>query len=69
MDEAIKWSKEYRMRLTEPDEVVAFDVMGGDFNLDNMSPGKLNFITFVKITHESESSFFNCSMHESKVMV
>ena len=31
------------MKMTDPSEVVAFDVVGGDFNVDNMSPGMLLF--------------------------
>ena len=39
MDDIHKWTREFRKRTHKPQEKVAFDVLGGDFNFDNISPG------------------------------
>ena len=37
------WLDAFRKRTLKSSEQVAFDVMGGDFNFDNISPGTRNF--------------------------
>lgn len=40
MNETLEWVTEFRYRNTnKATEVVAFDLICGDFNLDNYSPG------------------------------
>lgn len=39
MDEMVEWSQAFRDSTLKSDEMVVFDIMGGDFNIDNMSPG------------------------------
>lgn len=34
-----KWIQEFQVTNSKPDEVVVFDVLSGDFNFDNCSPG------------------------------
>ena len=41
MEEIVQWVEEFRQATLDKDEVLAFDVLGGDFNLDNKSPGQL----------------------------
>lgn len=43
MDSILKWTEEFRRDSKKPEEIVAFDILGGDFNLDNMSPGRKSF--------------------------
>lgn len=40
MDDIIKWTERFRHEAYSTDEVVVFDIVGGDFNTDNMSPGE-----------------------------
>lgn len=39
LDMVIKWIGEFQASTRQPDEEVAFDVLCGDFNFDNCSPG------------------------------
>lgn len=39
LDMVIKWIGEFQAANRQPDEEVAFDVLCGDFNFDNCSPG------------------------------
>lgn len=36
-----KWISDFQANNKEPDEDVVFDVLCGDFNFDNCSPGEL----------------------------
>lgn len=36
-----KWISDFQSNNKEPDEDVVFDVLCGDFNFDNCSPGEL----------------------------
>lgn len=45
MDQIVTWMRQFRQQYVLPQDVVAFDVLGGDFNLDNMSPGKVMIMT------------------------
>ncbi len=45
MDEVCKWSDEFRRTSQDENEIVAFDVLSGDFNMDNASPGKLCYFS------------------------
>ena len=44
LDSMNKWSDEFRQKTLKSNERVAFDVMGGDFNFDNLSPGLYHYI-------------------------
>lgn len=39
LDMVIKWIGDFQAASRQPDEEVAFDVLCGDFNFDNCSPG------------------------------
>lgn len=39
LDMVIKWIGDFQAAKRQPDEEVAFDVLCGDFNFDNCSPG------------------------------
>lgn len=39
LDMVIKWIGDFQAANRQPDEEVAFDVLCGDFNFDNCSPG------------------------------
>lgn len=39
MDMMSKWTSEFQSAARQQDEVVVFDVLCGDFNFDNCSPG------------------------------
>ena len=39
LSECSSWLDEFRRKTLKPVEIVAFDVFGGDFNVDNLSPG------------------------------
>lgn len=39
LDMVIKWIGDFQTANRQADEVVAFDVLCGDFNFDNCSPG------------------------------
>ena len=43
-DDIVRWTKEYREILRDPNEVIVFDVVAGDFNMCNMSPGNVDLI-------------------------
>lgn len=38
-----RWISEFQAAHRQPDEDVVFDVLCGDFNFDNCSPGALSF--------------------------
>lgn len=40
MDMITKWMEEFQSTSRQQDEVVVFDVLCGDFNFDNCSPGR-----------------------------
>ncbi len=42
MSEILLWTTEFRERHDAPGEHVTFDILCGDFNIDNMSPGMVN---------------------------
>ena len=35
----MEWTEQFRQTTLNDNDIVAFDLLGGDFNLDNMSPG------------------------------
>ncbi|ESO82765.1 hypothetical protein LOTGIDRAFT_229790 [Lottia gigantea] len=39
LDEIVKWTKEFREKSKKDNDIVAFDIICGDFNFDNISPG------------------------------
>ena len=39
MNELLQWTDQFRRTTINKNDIVAFDLLGGDFNLDNMSPG------------------------------
>lgn len=39
LDMVIKWIGDFQAANAQPEEEVAFDVLCGDFNFDNCSPG------------------------------
>lgn len=44
MDEILQWIEQFeRDTFNTEEEILVFDVLGGDFNLDNMSPGDVFF--------------------------
>ena len=40
LDQVCEWTTQFRRETLQPNEIVVFDVLGGDLNLDNSSPGK-----------------------------
>ncbi|XP_070574346.1 sphingomyelin phosphodiesterase 5-like [Ptychodera flava] len=40
MNEILQWQEEFRTKSLQDGEVIAFDILCGDFNFDNMSPGE-----------------------------
>ena len=49
MNSILKWTEEFRKETQKQGEIVAFDILGGDFNLDNMSPGQLYAAIYIYI--------------------
>lgn len=45
-----KWTGDFQAANKQPDEDVVFDVLCGDFNFDNCSPGMPIFIYSCSIT-------------------
>ena len=39
LDDIVKWTKEFRSE--SQDDAIVFDVVAGDFNFDNTSPGEV----------------------------
>ncbi|XP_056011189.1 sphingomyelin phosphodiesterase 3-like isoform X3 [Ostrea edulis] len=39
LDEVLLWTQEFRAITSAPGDIVNFDILCGDFNFDNMSPG------------------------------
>lgn len=39
LDEVQLWTKEFRAMTSGQGDIVTFDILCGDFNLDNISPG------------------------------
>ncbi|KAK6186481.1 hypothetical protein SNE40_008511 [Patella caerulea] len=42
LDDIVKWTKEFRETTKRENDVIAFDILSGDFNFDNISPGDKN---------------------------
>lgn len=42
-----KWTGDFQAANKQPDEDVVFDVLCGDFNFDNCSPGMPIFIVYI----------------------
>ncbi|KAI8501898.1 hypothetical protein Bbelb_203100 [Branchiostoma belcheri] len=40
LDELLTWTEDFRRRTLGSDDIQAFDILCGDFNFDNMSPGE-----------------------------
>ncbi|XP_045194176.2 sphingomyelin phosphodiesterase 3-like [Mercenaria mercenaria] len=58
LTEILKWSSEFRAETFEDGDEVLFDMLCGDFNIDNMSPGDVHvsehelFETYVDVCRE-----------------
>ena len=44
LDDIVDWTAEFRRQTADNRDVVLFDIVCGDFNFDNISPGELFFI-------------------------
>lgn len=63
LDMVTKWIRDFQQENKQPDEEVVFDVLCGDFNFDNCSPGEKSlyslFLTFLfSENFEQTVSFF-----------
>lgn len=46
LDMVLKWIGDFQAANAQPEEEVAFDVLCGDFNFDNCSPGLSSMSSF-----------------------
>jgi len=45
LDEILKWTKEFREETNKSTDNIMFDMLCGDFNFDNISPGIVTIVT------------------------
>lgn len=66
----IKWIGEFQAANKQPGEEVAFDVLCGDFNFDNCSPGSclavFHKVIFYPFIVEAALKCFSFSLDDSK---
>jgi len=51
---------DFRMKTFDSNDEVVFAVIGGDFNVDNISPGKFIEIPLISVRLETLLNFFYC---------
>ena len=43
LDDVLEWCTEFRKQTADSKDVVLFDILCGDFNTDNISPGQYTY--------------------------
>lgn len=82
LHEILEWTGEFRRDTADPDDKVVLDILCGDFNIDNMSPGELHlsehelFEEYIDVCREKPGKDFdwtvgtemrNALLHDSQI--
>ena len=65
LDSMELWLDQFRKRTLKPTEQVDFDVVGGDFNFDNISPGRFFSFYFCVLKRQTWWEIYHTNLFTS----